>query len=62
MKIMQEYFEEPDFFEVILKSIFEEIVQFIVKYDDYNSKEALQIEIENRRILMKTRANNLEIL
>jgi replicative DNA helicase len=42
-------FIQPDFFEVSTeKTIFQEIVHFIVKYNSNITLEALQIEIENR--------------
>ena len=41
-------FIQPDFFEVSTeKTIFQEIVHFIVKYNSNITLEALQIEIEN---------------
>ena len=42
-------FIQPDFFEINTeKTIFQEIVHFIVKYNSTITQEALQIEIENR--------------
>jgi replicative DNA helicase len=42
-------FIQPDFFEIKTeKTIFQEIVHFIVKYNSTITQEALQIEIENR--------------
>ena len=42
-------FIQPDFFEIKTeKTIFQEIVHFIVKYNSTITQEALQIEIDNR--------------
>ena len=48
-------FIEPDYFEnKTEKVIFQEISQFIVKYDNSITIEALNIEIENRTDLTET--------
>jgi replicative DNA helicase len=53
-------FIQPDYFEQKAeKVIFEEIVQFIVKYGSAITIEALNIEIENRTDLNETEVKNI---
>jgi replicative DNA helicase len=53
-------FIQPEYFEKRSeKVVFEEIVQFIVKYNSAITKEALGIEIENRTDLTETDAKDI---
>ena len=56
-------FIEPDYFqEQGQKLVFEEVVQFIAKYDTQITVEALLIEISNRKDLTEQLLKDVQIL